>query len=528
MKTFFTLILITIVGFIPPKAFSLPILNSLPGAPATIFLDFDGHTVISSFWNNGSPIYCATSGMTDLQIIETFNRVAEDFRPFQLNITTDSAVFLAAPLYSRMRMIITPTNYWMPNTLGVSYVGAFSYGSDIPSFVFCNRLGPNNPKYVAGAIAHEGGHTIGLRHQALYGTDCNTPITEYYQGVGTGETGWAPLMGYSLNKNLTNWNYGPNQYGCTNIEDNLSIIISQNGFGYRVDDYAETMNASTTVLPVSNFSQSGIITTNTDRDAFRINLASNLNVHFNAVPYNVGTGNEGANLDIKLELHNSSGALIRTYDPQNTLNVTIDTVLNAGTYYFIIDGTGNANVGEYGSLGSYTFSGASGPLPIHDVTLSGNTDKGKHNLNWKITADEPIRTIVIESSTDGINYRPLASVTPTSTKFSYASYVSNTIFYRLKVTSVLDQTVYSNTIAIIGASSTDKSFYVSTLVQSEITVNAPANYQYVLNDMNGRIIGRGIGIKGVNRINISNQQTGMYFIQLFNIDKRQTERIIKQ
>lgn len=528
MKKPSTLLMLLMATLFSFKAFSVPKLNSLPGATATIFLDFDGHTVIGTFWNNGAPINCAASGMTDSQITEVFNRVAEDYRPFVINITTDSTVYLAAPLNQRMRVIITPSNAWCPGVGGVSYLGSFTWGDDTPAFVFCNTLG-NSPKMVGECCSHESGHTVGLAHQAKYDIgDCLNPTQPYNNGVGGGEIGWAPIMGNSYYRNMSNWNNGPTPYGCTDLQDNLSIIATQNGFGFRADDYTETLNASTYTVTSSNFNVGGIITSSSDKDAFRLVFANNSNFHLTAIPFNVGANYIGANLDVKLELFSAAGTLIKTYDPALTMGITVDTVLLAGTYFIKVSGTGNINIGQYGSLGSYTISGTSGPLPIHDVTLSGNADKGKHNLNWKITADEPIRTIVIESSTDGISYRPLASVTPTSTKFSYASFVSNTVFYRIKVTSVLDQTVYSNTIAIVGAGSTDKSFYVSTLVQSEITVNAPANYQYVLNDMNGRIIGKGTGIKGVNRINISNQQTGMYFIQLFNIDKRQTERIIKQ
>jgi hypothetical protein len=71
-------------------------------------------------------------------------------------------------------------------------------------------------------------------------------------------------------------------------------------------------------------------------------------------------------------------------------------------------------------------------------------------------------------------------------------------------------------------------------VQNEITVNASVNYRYVLNDLNGKTIASGNGVKGLNTINISNQSSGMYFIQLFGIDPttggvtiEETQKIIK-
>ena len=65
-------------------------MSSLPSATATIFLDFDGHRVSGSLWNNGNPINCEAAPLTDAQILEIFNRVSEDYRPFNVNITTDS------------------------------------------------------------------------------------------------------------------------------------------------------------------------------------------------------------------------------------------------------------------------------------------------------------------------------------------------------------------------------------------------------------------------------------------------------
>jgi hypothetical protein len=119
-------------------------------------------------------------------------------------------------------------------------------------------------------------------------------------------------------------------------------------------------------------------------------------------------------------------------------------------------------------------------------------------------------------------------VAAASTKFSYQPFKNNTIFYRLKVTSVLNQTVYSNTIVLKGAGDAENSFKVSTLVHDEIIINAAGNYQFVLSDINGKTINTGSGLKGINHVNVSNQAGGMYIIQLFNNDKRQSERIIKQ
>lgn len=530
MKKIFTSLICTVLVLISFSAFSVPKLNSYPSATATIFLDFDGHSVESVYWNNGNPFNCAGSGMTDAQITEAFHRVAEDYRPFDLNITTDSTVFLAAPLTRRVRIIVTTTSSWYAaGYSGVAFGGSFIEGDDNPGFVFSDRLGTANTKRIAETISHESGHTVNLSHQSKYGGACNL-IEQYSTGYGTGETGWAPIMGnsQSVNKNFSNWNNGPTPDGCGYTEDNLTIITTLNGFGYRTDDYGETLNAGTYAILGNSFNTSGVITTNTDKDAFKFTMNSNSNFHLIVSPFSVASGYAGANLDVAVELYNSSATLIRTYDPLTTLSVTIDTILTAGTYYIRVLGAGNNNIGAYGSLGSYTITGSFSGLPIREVRLSGTTDKSKHDLSWKIVADEPIKTIEIQTSNDGSNFIKLADAGATSTKFSYSPNKTSTVFYRLKVTSVINQTVYSNTIALKAEGADQKLFKVSTLVTNEITINADLNYQYRITDMNGAVISTGTGLKGMNRVNVANLSRGMYIIQLFNNVQQQTERIIRQ
>lgn len=526
MKKFSTLIMLAVLSL---TAAAVPKLSSYPSATATIFLDFDGQYVYSTVWNGGAPISCAPSGMSDVDITEVFNRTAEDYRPFNINITTDSTVFLAAPLAQRIRIIITPTSGWFQGVGGVTYIGSFTWGDDTPGFVFCDRLGPNSPKMVGEACSHESGHAVGLSHQSRYGSDCVTPTEMYNSGVGSGEPSWAPIMGNSYYKNMSNWNNGPTPYGCTNIQDNLSIITTQNGFGYRVDDYSEVLNGTTTVLPASNFTVNGVISTNTDKDAFKFSIPQNTNFHITATPFNVGAGNAGADLDIKLEIYNNSGALINSYDPDNSMGVAVDTILNAGNYYLKIYGSGNTNIGGYGSLGSYTLNGISGTLPIHEITLTGNTNNNKHNLAWNIIADEPVKTIEVQVATDGISYKDLSAVSADAKQFSYSPFENTLKYYRLKVTSVIDQVAFSNAIVLKGiGSGADNNFKVSTLIENEITVHASVPYQYLLIDVNGRVISKGNGVTGLNSLNISNQPRGMYIMQLFSNNQTQSERIIKQ
>jgi serralysin len=56
--------------------------------------------------------------------------------------------------------------------------------------VRCIRQTEEPEKYTAEAISHEVGHTLGLSHDGRI-----TPSEGYYAGHGSGDTGWAPIMG---------------------------------------------------------------------------------------------------------------------------------------------------------------------------------------------------------------------------------------------------------------------------------------------------------------------------------------------
>jgi len=507
-------------------SFGAPQLSSYPSAPATIFLDFDGHTVSGSYWNGGATFNCLPAELTDAQITEIFNRVAEDYRPFEVNITTDSAVFINAPYNQRVRIVVTPTSSWTSGVGGISYIGSFTWGDDTPAFVFSDKLGPNNVKYIAECCTHESGHTLGLSHQSSYDNNC-TLLDQYNMGAGTGQAGWAPVMGNSYYRNMTGWNNGPTPYGCANTQDNLTIITSANGFGYRADDFSGTLDENTTRLSTGSFDIGGIISSNTDIDAFAYVLNVPTVLHADVTPFSVGANNTGANLDIKVSLYNNN-TLIRVYDPVESMSVTIDTTLNSGTYYITVDGSGNQNTSNYGSLGSYRLTGFNGPLPIHEITLTGDVVDKMHVLKWNIVADEPVRSQEIEVSRDGINFTTMAEFDDQPGQYSYYPENSGTIYYRMKITSAIYEVGYSNIIALKSIAKPSKQFKVPTLFVERIQVIADEDFQYAVFDLSGRMMAKGRGAAGTVYINMSNKPAGMYVIQMLTNTTKQTERIIKQ
>ena len=143
-------------------------LNSFSTASSVIYLDFDGHAVSGTMWNISGAFTCNSSGLSDVAITEVFNRVAEDYRPFNINVTTDPAKYTSAPFNKRMRVVITTSHEWYSSSAGgVAYVNSFTWGDNTPCFVF-SGLHNFNAKNIAEAASHEAGHTLGLRHQSSY------------------------------------------------------------------------------------------------------------------------------------------------------------------------------------------------------------------------------------------------------------------------------------------------------------------------------------------------------------------------
>jgi hypothetical protein len=370
-------------------------LNSFPSAKATFYLDFDGQTVNTPYWNKGVPFYATPSKLTASQMDSAFKIVAEDFRPFNVNVTTDSAVYFAAPLLRRQRVIITDTSEWYAGVGGVAYFGSFIWGLEVPCFVFTDILktGRNSSE----AISHEIGHTLNLYHQS----QCNSTggfVFEYNPGRGVGETSWSPIMGDSYSRNLTVWHNGPTSFGCTSLQDDLAVITSStNGFGYRPDGVGNTIELATPIsINVNTVGFSELINRTNDTDFYRIILPKRGRLILTANPYNLGGNRVRANIDIEMSLYNGT-TLLQKYNPLTRLNAVLDTTLNTGIYHISINNVANANISNYGMIGSYSVEGTftveealNLDLPniqtqiqrqIELINISGNSNTGIYQIN---------------------------------------------------------------------------------------------------------------------------------------------------
>jgi hypothetical protein len=338
-------------------------------------------------------------------------------------------------------------------------------------------------------------------------------------------------MGNSYYRNMSGWNNGPTPYGCSKIQDNLSIITTQNGFTFRADDFGDDINADPTVITSSQINIDGLISSTNDKDAFKFTLGRNENFHLTVTPFSLNKANEGANLDVRLSIYDDNKTLLRTYDPANTMGVVVDTILNAGTYYMVVDGAGNNYTSSYGSLGSYKIAGLMGVLSACKIQLSGTSEKNNHRLQWGVVCNEQVKSTSIQTSTDGVHYNTIHTVSGNIHSFAYVPFTTGDLYYRLKTTTISDQTAFSNTVFLKKTGKATSNFKVSTFVQQDIIVNAATNFQYQLSDANGNKLIIGSGSAGFSNINVGRYPRGIYILQLINsnggIGFQQTERIVK-
>jgi hypothetical protein len=330
---------------------------------AVIYLDFDGETVTDSHWNGGDTFTVADSGMTSAQITAVVRRVQEDYLPFKIEVTTDAARYEAAPVRKRMRCIITnSTHWWSGSGGGVAYTNSwntagYSFSSTVPCWVIPSRLS-NNSKYVADAVSHEVGHTLGLSHDGLVGGNDN-----YYDGNENETPSWGPIMGNSYSTTLAQWSKGEyikNGVAASNTENDLSIIASiKNHTGYKADDVSSVSTSAMALLGAgaTTVNKSGITERTGDIDAYMFATSG-------AVSFSLAESSWSGlrNLDAKLTILDFSGNTLAGDDPQNSIYPSITTTLPAGVYVLQITGAGKGSgttdgYSNYGSLGAYTITG---------------------------------------------------------------------------------------------------------------------------------------------------------------------------
>ncbi|MFM7180782.1 MAG: choice-of-anchor D domain-containing protein [Verrucomicrobiales bacterium] len=339
-------------------------LQSRPGARGVIYLDFDGETGPFPGWGDFD---AKPSNVNDASVTEVWKGVVEDFAPFNVNVTTDLAVYQAAPRTSRIQVMITPTIDAAPGAGGVAYLNSFNWDDDKKVCWCFYAFG----KSAVEVISHEVGHTFGLRHDGR-----SNPVEEYYTGQGDGAVGWAPIMGAGYYKTVTQWSKGEYKNPSRANEDDLAIIEANNNVDFVTDDHADGLTGATVIrittgLGAESFSLAGVISTAADVDCFLVKMGGGT-IQFNANP-----ADKLPNLDILVEICDVGGNRLAFSNPDRLLPAGTSVKLKEGTYLIKVSGVGRGNpladgYTDYGSLGQYTLTGIA-PRPPQALDDHGNT-----------------------------------------------------------------------------------------------------------------------------------------------------------
>jgi len=360
-------------------------LESKPGSNRTIYLDFDGGTVSGTAWNDAqNPTIVAepysidgtvTTAFSDAELTEiqkTWQVVAEDYAPYDVNVTLKDLGTAAidrtssSDLVYGTRALITNGGvvYDDCGCGGVAYVGVFNLsGSNHmyyqPAWVFSNGT-TKNGKYIGEATSHEVGHNFGLNHDG-------TTSSGYYSGSGA----WGPIMGASYSVPVSQWSKGEYPGANNTSQDDVAQIAT--GAPYRADE--DTAGA----LPLDNGAAlDGIVTKATDADSYTFTAAG-------ATTVSVANGSPFPDLDVQLRILDGNGAQVALVNPTTT---KVSAVLASGmdasyaftapaggaTYTAEIRGGGQGTVPDAGAWSTY------GSLGTYQVTLSTETPGGPSPL----------------------------------------------------------------------------------------------------------------------------------------------------
>lgn len=212
-----------------------PVDGSRPGAPVTVYLDFDGEVVEGKHWNDATEErpaietldFAPANAVSDQEAV--WAAVAEDYAPFNVNVTTtrpsDDALYKTSAddnEYGSHVIITDSYDETLPEAAGsggIAWLGGTGSEYLSGALVFTNNT-DGDPKVVAEIASHESGHNFGLGHDGIEGEEYYAP----QNGL------WAPIMGAGYYVPVTHWSIG-DYAGASNDEDDLSIITDREAGG---------------------------------------------------------------------------------------------------------------------------------------------------------------------------------------------------------------------------------------------------------------------------------------------------------
>jgi hypothetical protein len=403
------------------------IFHSRPGAANVLYLNFAGESVVNTEWNttvgrseipalpfSSDTDYTTFSDSEQAAIKRIWQRVAEDYAPFNINVTTERPASFnsrtAMALITRKTDANGAANPYNSGG-GVAYVNVFgtsSYAKYRPAWVYHDNLS-NGESFIAEAASHEIGHNLGLSHDGTSGSD-------YYGGHGSGDISWGPIMGTGYNRNVSQWSKGE-YYQANNTQDDLATIAGK--ISYRTDDHGGTPGSATSLVlsggtnivsttpetdPTNaNPANKGVLDRNNDVDVFSF-VTGNGPVRLAVNPWIMPSGTRGGNVDLQIELYHEGGSLLATSNPASQTTALIETNLAEGRYYLHVRNSGAgdpfsstptgytayASIGQYFVSGYVTEADAFIVPPLAEIQLADLTQSGQASHQFTVTYSDDV------------------------------------------------------------------------------------------------------------------------------------------
>ena len=323
---------------------AVPPLNGLQGAPVTIYLDFNGHVVqnpeilVEREDGINQPFYVPafdtdgdrTSFSTDelAQIEELWARVAEDFMPYNVNVTTSDPF-----VYGNRQGILVSIGgdgTWRGavGTAGEGFAAFETFGAG---------TGDNNA-VVFGENAPD------MQRLAQVTTSRVLEAMGLTEPVTPPSAAWTSLPRTESVETVRDFDSSPAQ-----------VVASANGIVFRGDEYSDNSANATLVGVGPGVEQlDGVIQSNIDEDWLRFRTLESdatisirgLDLRFDPQGTPVpGVTNPGSNLIPRLRIYDENlaqvGAINETVDPSDPdlglLSGSVSLTLPAGLYFLQVD-----------------------------------------------------------------------------------------------------------------------------------------------------------------------------------------------
>lgn len=313
----------------------LPELQSNPGAPLALFLDFDGgtyhshssddYTQYSGYNRNGSSDDFDAEEQAD--IIASWTHVSHYFAMFDVNVTTIDEVREESVGWGWI--LITEEESGGRGSLGDSAIGTEPHAR--------SYAGSSTARIEDGdksrRLAHELGHNFQLEHSGVWeGNDFYK-----WEDWDDWDEVYGPIMGGGGYGERNGWSYGNHEGDRDTMQDTMEIIrqrvidVAGSETGWRIDDFSDS-DPTAMCDGDDHAYRRGILGSPDDEDLFKFYWA-------------------GGDLRVKATAPDVSAALLEVdvlQDGDVVGSLGKNEGLPAGDYQFLVRSTG-----EYAAIGSY-------------------------------------------------------------------------------------------------------------------------------------------------------------------------------